>query len=63
MIECKYYYKDEFGQETETKKSYTDTVLEDSMDIEVMMDVFKRHLRNCGFTEEYIKEQAKKHFM
>jgi hypothetical protein len=62
MIEMKYYFKDESGRETETRKKYAEDVLETAPSIELMMIGFKIHLKNCGFSEDLIKEFAKIHF-
>lgn len=59
MIETKYYFKDEFGQEAETKKTYTEDAIEVTPAIELMVIDFKNHLKNCGYTDELIKETVK----
>lgn len=61
MLEIKYYYQDEFGQETETKKTYSEDVLETTVAIDLMMIDFKNHLKSCGFNDELIKEFAEIH--
>lgn len=62
MIEIKYYYKNEFGQETETKKTYTEDILEIAPAIDAMFLDFKNHLKSCGYTDNLIKEFADIHF-
>jgi hypothetical protein len=62
MIETKFYFKDEFGQVTETNKTYTEDVLEASPAIYLMFADFKNHLKSCGYTDELIKEFADIHF-
>lgn len=62
MIEIKYFYKDEFGQESETRKTYTEDVLEATPAIELMVTDFKSHLKNCGYSDELIKEMIDAQF-
>lgn len=58
MIELSFLYKDEEGQETETRKTYKEDVLETMPTIEIMFSDFKNHLKNCGYSDELIKEYA-----
>lgn len=58
LIEVKFYLKDEFGQETETKKTYTEdcTFDGDVPLIQIMVEDFVNHLRSCGYAEKVIEE-------
>lgn len=62
MIETKYFFKDECGQETETRKTYSEDVLVTTLAIELMFSDFENHLKNCGYSDESIKEFALIHF-
>jgi hypothetical protein len=58
MIETKFYYRDEEGQETETRKTYTESAVDPTLDgyaIDVLTLDFVQHLKSCGFTENTIK--------
>lgn len=62
MMETKFYFKDEFENETETRKTYTKDSMGDTPAIEFLFIDFKNHLKNCGFTDENIQEYAGYHF-
>lgn len=61
MIENKFSYKDEFGQETETRKTYTSDVIEHTPAIELLVVDFVNHLKNCGYTDEVIADSITEH--
>lgn len=56
MIENKFYFKDESGEETETRKTYNIETSEFTPSIELIITDFKNHLKNCGFSDELINE-------
>lgn len=62
MIEIKYYFKDKCGQETETRKTYSEDVWETTPAIDLIFSNFKNYLKKCGYTDELIKEFADIHF-
>lgn len=62
MIEFNFMYKDETGQETQTRKTYTDDILEIFPAIELMFSDFYLHLKNCGYSDELIQEMANSQF-
>ena len=62
MMETKFYFRDEFGNETETRKTYTEDSMTDTHSIDFLFIDFKNHLKNCGFADELIQEFAGYHF-
>jgi hypothetical protein len=48
MIKINYSYTDEFGQETALIKTFDDCVLEDSEDIEILVNAFDDFISSCG---------------
>lgn len=54
MLENKFITIDEFSQVTETRKTYTDDVLEVEGQFNLIFDDFIRHLKNCGFSQNLI---------
>lgn len=61
MNEIKYFFK-ELGEETETRKTFSDETAEATPAIDFIFSTFRTHLKNCGFTDEIIKEYADIYF-
>jgi hypothetical protein len=61
MLENKFSFKDEFGQETETRKTYTNEVIEHTPAIDLLVVDFVTHLQNCGYTDEVIVDTITDH--
>ena len=62
MLETKYYFKDEFGQEIETRKTYTEETIDVTPAIDLLFSDFKNHLRNCGYSKDLIDEYGRIYF-
>lgn len=56
MIETKFYFKNENGEETESIKTYQPETTEIVPSIELIVTDFKNHLKNCGYSDELINE-------
>ncbi|KTF59737.1 hypothetical protein AR691_13470 [Bacillus amyloliquefaciens] len=57
MLKVKHYFKDEFGQETETVKTCTEDAGKEIGDIEFQINSFIRHLETCGYTGRLIRDE------
>lgn len=61
MLELRFFSKDEYGNETETRKTYNSAVLEEQFELDLLMTDFRQHLVSSGYTPELIKEFWEKH--
>lgn len=56
MIKTDFAYTDEFGQESRTTKTFTDTVLEDNTTLDFLLAEFKCFLLGAGFLQEQVEK-------
>lgn len=59
VLNIRYWVKNEFGKETETANTYTNSKVNEGEDIGIQISTFIQHLENCGYDGDHIKDELR----